>query len=242
MGIMQIPEEQRNNVRNHAATSLEKAREIACDLSDSMSSNCARYTGTDPHEVVGRVVPDEIMSCCYSVGGGEDGNNTFRGERGRGGHPHRGGVMEGYDGHSLPGGGMDHGYNANGGGINAFEIRSEGSSPIANAVNGVERGVNRLVGDVFGDEHPSPVSQSVGGVGDHARGGGGGHARGGGNGGGGGGEQHHAGENEDATGRRVACGRKGERKGQEAYIQNMLLERVDISFIVCGELIHDSFP
>eukprot|EP00579_Thalassiosira_antarctica_P009851 CAMPEP_0201915088 /NCGR_PEP_ID=MMETSP0903-20130614/5106_1 /ASSEMBLY_ACC=CAM_ASM_000552 /TAXON_ID=420261 /ORGANISM="Thalassiosira antarctica, Strain CCMP982" /LENGTH=761 /DNA_ID=CAMNT_0048450629 /DNA_START=112 /DNA_END=2394 /DNA_ORIENTATION=+ len=96
MGIMQIPEEQRNNVRNHAATSLEKAREIACDLSDSMSSNCARYTGTDPHEVMGRVVPDEIMSCCYSGGGGEDGNNTFRGERGRGGHPHRGGVMEGY--------------------------------------------------------------------------------------------------------------------------------------------------
>jgi len=221
MGVMQIPEEQRQNVRNHAATSLEKARDIACDLSDHMSTNCARYTGTDPQEVVGKVVPEEIMSCCYSGnndGGGEDNSLNYRGERGgRDYHSryHRGGMMGGeyHDGQSLTGGGgIDHGYSNPP--SNAFEIRSDGSSPIANAVNGVERGMTKLVGDVFGDEHPSPVSQSVNTLSTSGAGGGGGHSRGGVNGAGVGGPgdhaaMNHATENEDATGRRVACGRKG---------------------------------
>ena len=208
MGVMQIPEEQRNNVRSHAATFLEKARNIACDLSNHMSSNCARYTGADPHKVVWRVVPEEIMGCCYSWGEGGGGN--FRERRG-GGHHHRGGaggLGDYQDGQHSLSGGVDQ--------ANAFEIRSDGSSPIANAVNGVERGTNRLVGDVFGDEHPSPGSQSI--LGGDARGGGGGggsgHSRGGNGNGSSGGDHHgvlhhHASENEDA-GRRVACGRKCE--------------------------------
>ena len=33
-----------------------------------------------------------------------------------------------------------------------MEIRSKGISPVANVVNGVELMINRLVGDMFGDE------------------------------------------------------------------------------------------
>ena len=203
MGIMQIPEEQRDNVRKHASTSLEKARDIACELNDTMSTNCARYTGTDPNDIaerVGKAMPEEIVDHCYCYPGqGEDGgsannnNNLFRTERGGeagggGGYRHRVGSAGDNDGHSLS------------------EIRSDGSSPLANAVTGVERGMNRLVGDVFGSEnehHHSPLSQQVNLVG----GGGGGGGRGGATGGGVDGTTTT--ENEDG-GRRVACGRKGE--------------------------------
>ena len=203
MGFMQIPEEQRNNVRNHASTSLEKARDIACNINDTMSTTCAKYGGTDGPvgevaDAVGKVVPEEIMDTCgcypnTNEGGMmDDHNNNDSSNKSR-----HGGVngMMGDDGHSLTG--TD---------IGGLEIRSEGSSPIANAVNGVERGVTRLVGDVFGDDqqqhhHHSPVSQPniVGGAG-----GSGGENKGreGLDGGG------LSPENEDA-GRRVACGRKG---------------------------------
>ena len=55
---------------------------------------------------------------------------------------------------------------------------------MASAMNGVH-GVKGLVGDVFGDEHPSPTSHSVGG-----------------------GKDAMTSDNED-VGKRVACGRKG---------------------------------
>jgi hypothetical protein len=201
MGVMQIPEEQRNNVRNHAATSLERARDLACDVGDSMSASCAKYTGTDPTEIVGKVVPNEIIDHCGCFpfpSSSKDGEN--RGER-----SHRMGSSDGVmggigdDGHSLDA---------------VDEVRSEGSSPIAHAVNGVERGMHRLVGDVFRDDqqhHTSPVSLSMNLVG----GGGGisGVSDNKGRGVGGGGEGHGglgALENED-VGRRVACGRKGEK-------------------------------
>ena len=90
-----------------------------------------------------------------------------------------------------------------------MEIRSKGSSPVANAVNGVELGMNRLEGDMFGDEretthqHPRPTSQSV----MTSMGERGGISSGNFMGGGGGGDGTLE-MNEDA-GRRVACGRKG---------------------------------
>ena len=234
MGVMQIPEEQRNNVQKQASASLEKARDIACDLSDSMSTNCARYNsnggeggsnsdGTHQPGImdnVGRVIPEEILdTCCHSgmMMGGDDGGSVVRGGGGAGGgggttggglgtggggrhyHSRPGGgnsIMGGDDGHSLNDH-QDH-YHPHG-----LEIRSEGSSPIANAVNGVERGMNRLVGDVFGDEqHSSPISQPnmVGGD------------RGGVLGAAGGDVLMNGQEKEDA-GRRVACGRKGKEAG-----------------------------
>ena len=219
MGVMQIPEEQRTNVRNHAATSLEKARDIACDLSDTMSTNCAKYTGTDPSEVVGRVVPEEIMDSCGCTrdnGDVEEDNNHFSGGGG-GGLERAGGHHSRYHHRSGPMGvGIDDGHSLTGT-EGQLEIRSEGSSPIANAVDGVGRGVNRLVGDVFGENsdlghhhHSSPTSQSL-----MVGSGGGGEKGGRGIGAGGNAGDHHHGagglgasENED-LGRRVACGRKG---------------------------------
>ena len=157
MGVMQIPEEHRNNVCNRAASSIEKAREYAYDLSENVSSSCGKFygqeTGSTP-DAMGNAVHHEIVDRCCSMGE----------EKRRGGD----------DGHSLSG-------------TEAFgpELRTQGSSPIASAVNGVGHGVKGLVGDVFGDEHASP-SHSVG-------------------------ERHDVmmSDNE-SVGRRVACGRKGE--------------------------------
>jgi len=215
MGVMQIPEEQRTNVRKHAAISLEKARDIACDLSDTMSVNCAKYGNGSVSiggEPVGLRLRDEIMDTLCSKDGGDsggDGDDHFR-ERHSNRYHNRGGGGMGMMGEDLIGGGNGTDHHLSG-----MEIRSEGSSPIANAVNGVERGMNRLVGDVFGqdntNEHPSPVSQSMniitGGVG-------GNNEKGGRSGGGVGGGDHHGGTGlgegkEDGAGRRVACGRKG---------------------------------
>jgi len=188
MGVLQIPEEQRTNVKNHAATSFEKAKHIACNLNESMATGCAKYSGTDPSEVatvVGKVVPEEIMDTCGCYGGSTNGDGEDREKSNR------------YQQH----GGDDGGQSLTG---TDLDIRSQGSSPIANAVNGVERGMNRLVGDVFGDEQQqSPVSQSMNVV---SGGGGLGDTKGRGLDGVGG----QANENEDAVGRRVACGRKGE--------------------------------
>lgn len=175
MGFMQIPEEQRTKLGASATTSFEKARNITCELSDTMSTACAKYSGTNVSEVaevVGKVVPDELINTCRGACGGSsngDGDETDKSNRYQSG---------GEDGQSLT--------SAKSGGL---DIRAIDSSPIAN----VERGMNRLVGDVFGDEQNSPmVSQLVGGVGG-------------------------PGENNDMTnedgdtpvGRRVACGRKG---------------------------------
>ena len=198
MGFMQIPEEQRNNVRNHASSSLEKARDIACNINDTMSTTCAKYGGTDGPvgevaDAVGKVVPEEIMDTCGCYPSTNEGDMMDDQKKDFNNKSRHGGD----DGHSLTG--TD---------IGGLEIRSEGSSPIANAVNGVERGMTRLVGDVFGDDqqqqhhHHSPMSQSmtiVGGAGGPS---GENKGRGGLDGGG------LSPENEDA-GRRVACGRKG---------------------------------
>jgi hypothetical protein len=199
MGVMQIPEEQRNNVRSHAATSLEKARNLAFEVTDTMSNSCAKVSGTDPSEVVGKIVPNEILDHCGCL----PANPVDGEDRGEKSNYHQGRMGSiGDDGHSLTGTDMN------------FEVRSEGSSPIANAVHGVERGMNRLVGEVFGDDqhhHISPASQpinlvggvsGVGTVGDikgrGAIGGGDGHVGLGASG------------DEDVAGQRVACGRKGE--------------------------------
>ena len=159
MGFMQIPEEQRNNVRNHASSSLEKARDIACNINDTMSTTCAKYGGTDGPvgevaDAVGKVVPEEIMDTCGCYPSTNEG-----------------GMMDdhvrGFFIYNKPRDGGDDGHSLTGTDIGGLEIRSEGSSPIANAVNGVERGMTRLVGDVFGDDqqqqhhHHSPMSQSM---------------------------------------------------------------------------------
>ncbi len=72
IGVMQIPEEQRSNAASHASTSLEKARAVALDISESMGKSCARMyekeTGKDPKDALGDVVPDEIMDRCCSLG------------------------------------------------------------------------------------------------------------------------------------------------------------------------------
>jgi len=44
MGVMQIPQEQRNQVLRTAASSLENARGIACGVSNNISTQCARYS------------------------------------------------------------------------------------------------------------------------------------------------------------------------------------------------------
>lgn len=70
IGVMQIPEEQRRNVASHASTSLEKARNVALDISESVGKSCARMyeneTGKDPSNALGNVVPDEIIDRCCS--------------------------------------------------------------------------------------------------------------------------------------------------------------------------------
>ncbi|KAL7464096.1 hypothetical protein ACHAXS_004564 [Conticribra weissflogii] len=159
MGVMQIPEEHRNNVCKSAASSLERAREYALDLGD----NCGRFYGQEPsnrddhHAAMGNVVHHEIVDRCCSAVADEK---------------RRGGMG---DDQSL-GHGMEAAVGA--------EIRPQGSSPMASAMNGVGHGVKGLVGDVFGDDATTP-SHSVG--------------------------ERHEGlmtESED-VGRGVACGRKG---------------------------------
>ena len=204
MGVMQIPQEQRTNVRNHAATSFEKVRDVACTLGDSFG--CAGFVGlVDPRGAVGRALPEEITICCGKGGGyvGDNDGDGVWGERGVGGSGHGGG---GYcrggtgdhcrdDGPSILGGDQ----------ANAFEVEG---SPITNAVTGAERGMTRLVGDVFGEELPSPVSAI-----------GAGDGRGVGNSGGGNGNDHlSANDTDDATGRRAACGRKGKFKTKKTHI------------------------
>ena len=72
IGVMQIPEEQRSNAASHASSSLEKARAVALDVSESLGKSCARMyekeTGKDPKDALGDVVPDESMDRCCSVG------------------------------------------------------------------------------------------------------------------------------------------------------------------------------
>ena len=216
MGVMQIPEEQRNNVRNHAATSLEKMRNLAFVVSDTMSSNCAKYSGAEPSEVVGMIVPNDILDHCGCL----PANSGDGEERGEKSNYHRAGGMAGSvadDGHSFTGTDTN------------FEVRSEGSSPIANAANGVERGMNRLVGEVFGDEHnhvsstPQPINH-VGGVGVMGSAGGRSVV--------GSGDGHvslGAFGDEDVAGQRVACGRKGE-QGFIPFQVRKLCSRWSLSF------------
>jgi hypothetical protein len=188
MGVMQIPEEQRNNVRNHAATSLEKMRNLAFDVSDTMSNNCAKYSGAEPSEVVGMVVPNDILDRCGCLPT-NSGDGDDRGEKVRA-RGVAGSVVE--DGHSLTGTDMN------------FEVRSEGSSPI---------GMNRLVGEVFGDEqnHVSPISQQINLVGGVGGMGSAGDIKGRSSVSAGGDVHGGVGSSGDEdAGQRVACGRKGE--------------------------------
>ncbi len=220
MGVMQIPEEQRNNMRNHAATSIERARYLVCDVSDSMSSSCAKFSGSDPAEIVGNVMPEEIVehcSCFIFSSSSKDGDD--RGER-----SHRKN-----DGDGVMGGIGDDGLSMEG----ADEIRSVGSSPVAHA---------RLVGDLFRDEmqhNTSPLSLSM-----NLVGGGGGISGVGDNKGrgiGSGGEGYGLGalENEN-VGRRVACGRKGENNSHTPAIPLHACEAVSIQSRLVAPLIHKS--
>ncbi|KAL7436368.1 hypothetical protein ACHAXM_005147 [Skeletonema potamos] len=72
IGVMQIPPEQRSNVASHASTSLDKARAVVLDISESMGRSCARLyekeTGKDPSNALSNVVPDEILDRCCSLG------------------------------------------------------------------------------------------------------------------------------------------------------------------------------
>jgi hypothetical protein len=193
MGVMQIPEEQRNNVRNHAATSIERARVLVWDVSDSMSSSCAKFSsGSDPAEIVGKVIPEDIMEHCSCFNFPSSSKNfDYRGER-----SHRKN-----DGDGIMGGVGDDGLSMEG----VDEIRSVGSSPVAHA---------RLVGDVFRDDmqhSTSPLSLSMNLVGGGGVISGVGDNKGRGTGGGGEGYGLGALENEN-VGRRVACGRKGENR------------------------------
>ncbi|KAL9191175.1 hypothetical protein ACHAXT_000881 [Thalassiosira profunda] len=79
-GVMQVPEEQRSHVQKRAAASLERARDVACDLSDQLNTSCAKHTGVDSKEMVEKVVPEELVDhCCYTSpeedGGGKTGDD-----------------------------------------------------------------------------------------------------------------------------------------------------------------------
>ena len=133
MGVLQIPEEQRNNVCNHATTSLSKARDVALELSDTVSASCGKCANDeDPVEVVEEVRKEFIDTCCSGIDEqtrnmDDDGSLAWR----------------------------DKGIHTNVQSIT--DIKPAGSSPIAAALNHSVHNVKGLVGDVFGDETPSPV-------------------------------------------------------------------------------------
>jgi hypothetical protein len=132
MGVLQIPEEQRNNVCNHAATSLIKARDVALELSDTVSTSCGKCANNEnPTDAAAEVRKEFIDRCCSGMD-----------EKKR--------SMD--DDASLAW--REDGINANAAGTN--DLKPAGSSPMAAALNHSVHNVKGLVGEVFGDEIPSP--------------------------------------------------------------------------------------
>ena len=147
MGVMQIPQEQRNQVLRTAASSLENARSIACDVSNNISTQCARYSNGQVDDESpkgnGLVLDDCFDQFCT---GFEEGGDIA--------------APKGLDGPSSLAG-------------TTATTGAETEMQAGNAVGNF--------GDVFGEEHQSPTSHSVG-------------------------ASLAAAEDED---RRVACSRKG---------------------------------
>jgi hypothetical protein len=141
MGVLQIPEEQRNNVWNHGATSLSKARDVALELSDTVSASCGKCANNDnPVEAAKEVRREFIDRCCSGVM-----EEKKRGSGGEGG---------GDDNGSLAWRGEDANHANN---VQKNEIKPAGSSPMAAALNHSVHNVKGLVGEVmFGEEMPSP--------------------------------------------------------------------------------------
>ena len=135
MGVLQIPEEQRNNVCNHATTSLVKARDVALELSDTVSTSCGKCANNEnPVDAAEEVRKEFIDRCCSGIdekkrGMDDDGSLAWRGEEG------------------ITAGG-NHTTNEG--------VKPVGSSPMAAALNHSVHNVKGLVGEVFGDEMPSP--------------------------------------------------------------------------------------
>jgi hypothetical protein len=68
MGVLQIPEEQRNNVCNHATTSLVKARDMALELSDTVSTSCGKCINNEnPADAAEEVRKKFIDQCCSGI-------------------------------------------------------------------------------------------------------------------------------------------------------------------------------
>lgn len=64
MGVMQIPEEQRSNMRDKATEALKNAQEQAINATESLSNSCAAHyqnSGMDEH------VPPEMKTCCTAI-------------------------------------------------------------------------------------------------------------------------------------------------------------------------------
>lgn len=133
MGVLQIPEEQRNNVCNHAAISLGKARDVALELSDTVSTSCGKCANNEnPVDATAEARQKIIDRCCSGM------DETKR-------------YME--DDGSLAWKDDTNSNNAAG----TTEIKPAGSSPVAAALNHSVHNVKGLVGEVFGDDVPSPT-------------------------------------------------------------------------------------
>lgn len=136
MGVLQIPEEQRNNVCNHATTSLVKARDMALELSDTVSTSCGKCINNEnPADAAEEVRKKFIDQCCSGIDENKQ-NSDNEGSTWR-----------------------EDGNNTNVLGRN--ELRPAGSSPMAAALNSGVHNVKGLVGEVFGDEIPSPSNNSA---------------------------------------------------------------------------------
>jgi len=132
MGVLQIPKEQRDNVCNHAATSLGKARDVALDLSDTVSTSCGKLANNDnPVDAADEVRKEFMDKFCAGIDRSksnldDDGSLAWREE---GENPKT---------------------------VGTTEIKPVTSSPMAAALNHSVHNVKGLVGEVFGDEIPSP--------------------------------------------------------------------------------------
>eukprot|EP00804_Cyclotella_cryptica_P007112 CCRYP_014533-RB/>CCRYP_014533-RB protein AED:0.07 eAED:0.07 QI:14/1/1/1/1/1/5/86/847 len=132
MGVLQIPEEQRNNVCNHATTSLVKARDVALELSDTVSTSCGKCMGNENGADAAAEVRNAFIDrCCTGID--EKSRNTD-------------------DDGSLAW--KEDGING------ANEIKPISSSPMAAALNSGVHNVKGLVGEVFGEETPSPSNNN----------------------------------------------------------------------------------
>ncbi|KAL7503392.1 hypothetical protein ACHAXN_001213 [Cyclotella atomus] len=139
MGVLQIPEEQRNNVCNHVATSLSKARDVALELSDTVSTSCGKCANNEnPVEAASEVRREFFDKCCSGV----------LEEKKRGVEDDNGSLAWRDDTN------VNH--------TQTKEIKPAGSSPMAAALNHSVHNVKGLVGEVmFGNEMDNvPYSSS----------------------------------------------------------------------------------